>query len=365
MKEKLQIVKHANLVDEAFIILCHLANNDELDQLREDYRDSYLEIPDRYNNIWDTIFEIYNVIREELMPKKEQIEYYFKVYNDNFFSYAALAFLLNYQNPNNQLLPYEERVRNMKEEDRIKLYALFIDGGNGSPDEKLVDYESFVRFLEDTSYDKAVKWDILKIYHKQEEAYNEVTAILRKVVDIIERNYHKQIAGIEQYFYDYWQEIQEKQDIIQLLHDSLKIEWKTNENGIILLPILFEPFSVLLACKPDTDREDVLRFGILMDSRFIISRDTIVAENIVNFGKLLCDKSKVDILELTAIKPCYGKEIANELNLSTATISYHVNALIKQGLLQTVLDSNRVYYSLNTEKLSQYLEGIKKYFTKK
>jgi DNA-binding transcriptional ArsR family regulator len=228
-----------------------------------------------------------------------------------------------------------------------------------------VTYEDFISFLDTASCDKAAKWEVLKIFHTQKESYNEVTAILKEVVDIIDTRFRKQIAELEQQYYEYWTEIQEKQDIIELLHNNLKLIWKANENGTILLPMIFQPISVTLSSSPETEQMDVLRFGILMDSRFIISREKIAAEDIVNFGKLLCDKSKVDILELTANKPCYGKEIANELKLSTATISYHVNALMKMGLVKTELDSNRVYYSLNSEKFSKYLEGIRKFFTKK
>jgi DNA-binding transcriptional ArsR family regulator len=366
MKDKFQIAKHANLVDEAIFILYLWVNKDELEQTREEYRDNYSETSEWYEGVWDTIFEIYNAVKQELSPKKDLIEYYFKSKNLNFFFNATFAFLWDFQNYDNQLLSYEERVANLKEEDRIKFYAqiINIEEEAGAPIEGLVTYDDFISFLDTASCDKAEKWEALKIFHTQKESYNEISAILKEVVDFITTRYQKQIEKLEQQFYLYWDEIQEKQDILELLHNNLKLVFKANDNGTVLLPVIFQPISVSLSCNPETDMEDVLRFGILMDSRLNISRESMEAEDIVNFGKLLCDKSKVDILELTAKKPCYGKEIANELKLSTPTISYHVNALIKMGLLKTVLDSNRVYYSLNSERFSQYLDGIKRYFQK-
>ncbi len=363
MKDRLQIAKHASLVDEAILILYQWVNKDELEQLREEYRDNYPEASEWYDNIWETLLEIYNVMKQELEPKKDLIEYYFKSKNTNFFFNAAFAFQWDFQNYDNQLLPYEERFKNLKEEDKIKYYAqiINIDEECGASAKGLVTYEDFISFLDSASCDKAAKWEVLKIYHNQKECYNEVTTVLKEVVDILTARFQKQIAELEQQFYDYWMGIQEKQDIIELMHDNLKLVWKANEKGTILLPMIFQPISVTLSSCPETELMDVLRFGILMDSRFNISRENMAAEDIVNFGKLLSDKSKVDILELTAKKPCYGKEIANELKLSTATISYHVNALMKLGLVKTEVDSNRVYYSLNTEKFSQYLEGIRRY----
>ncbi len=367
MKDKFQIAKHANLVDEAILILYQWVNKDELEQQREEYRYNYPEASEWYDSIWEKLLVIYNAVKQELKPKKERIEYYFKSKNLSLFFNAAFAFLWDFQNYDNQLLPYEERIKNLTEEERIKYYAQIInmDEESGAPVEGLVTYDDFINFLDAASCDKAAKWETLKVYHNQKECYNEITAILREVVNIITVEFQNEIAELEQQYYDYWMGIQEKQDIIELMHTNLKLLWKANENGTVLLPMIFQPISVSLSSSPGTDQLDVIRFGILMDSRFIITKEKITTEDIVNFGKLLCDKSKVDILELTAGKPCYGKEIANELKLSTATISYHVNALMKLGLLKTELDSNRVYYSLNAEKFSQYMEGIRKYFIKK
>jgi hypothetical protein len=85
MKERFQIAKHANLVDEAILILYQWANKDELEQLREEYRDNYPEAFEWYDNIWVSLLEIYNVVKQELKPKKDLIEYYFKSKNVNFF----------------------------------------------------------------------------------------------------------------------------------------------------------------------------------------------------------------------------------------------------------------------------------------
>lgn len=367
MKDRFQIAKHANLVDEAIYILYQWVNKDDLEQQREEYRDNYSEVSEWYEGIWDTLLEVYNAVKQELGPKKELIEYYFKSKNVNFFFNAAFAFLWDFQNYDNQLLSYEERIANLKEEDRIKFYAQIInmEEESGAPSEGLETYDDFIGFLDAASCDKAEKWEALKIFHTQRESYNEVSEILKEVVDFITTRYEEQIEKLEQQFCEYWIGIQEKQDIMELLHHNLKLVFPANNNGTVLLPIIFQPISVSLSVSTGTELEDVLRFGILMDSRLNLSRENIAAEDIVNFGKLLCDKSKVDILELTAKKPCYGKEIANELKLSTATISYHVNALIKMGLLKTVVDSNRVYYSLNSEKFALYLDGIRKYFISK
>ena len=364
MKNSMTIQKHTNLVDEAILILYQWVNKDEMEHIKEEYRGTYQGDPDEYQKIWDIILEIYQAVKEKLQPKKDRIDYYFKSQNNNFCFNASFAFLWDYHNTENKLLPYEERVQEMTEEDRIKAYArtVILDDEDEASVEGLHTYEDFLKFLDGASCGKEEKWEILKIFHNQKEFYEEVTAILQVVVDLLEHKYSKQIAELELKFYDYWAEMQEKEGIIELVQKNLKVIWKENEMGTVLLPIIFRPNSVTFSTLPEAQGIDVLRIGILLDRHFHISGNKREAEDIVNIGKLLSDISKVDILKLTAKKPCYGKEIANELGLSTATISYHVSTLVKLGLLNTELSSKRVYYSLNYEKLSGYLENIKDYF---
>lgn len=366
MKERLKIQKCANLVDEAILILYQWANKDAMEQIREEYRGSYQDDSEDYDHIWNTLLDIYQTVKEELKPKKDRIDYYFKSYNINFFFYASFAFLWDFHNTENKLLTYEERFRNVKEEDRIKAYAqiINIDEEDDTATEGLHTYEDFLKFLDAASCNKEIKWEVLKIFHNQKEYYDEVSAILREVVDLLENKFSNQLAELEKNFYDYWVEKQEKEDIIELVQKNLKLTWEENEMGTVLLPMIFQPVSVTFSTKLEKQSIDVLRFGVLLDHRFHTSGRKMGSEDIVNIGKLLSDKSKVDILKLTAKKPCYGKEIAADLNLSTATISYHVNALMKLGLLKTELSYNRVYYSMNYEKLTEYLEDIGKYFAK-
>lgn len=365
MRKRLQIAKQANLVDEAILILYQWVNKDAFYQMKEEYRNNYLDNLEDYNKRWDSLLEIYNAVKEELEPKKDRIEYYFKSQNINFFFNGSFAFLWDFNNSDNKLLTYEERIRGLKEEDRIKAYAqvVNIDEEDEESVEGLLTYDDFLRFLDEATCNKDVKWDILKIFHNQKECYNEVATILKEVIDLLENKFRKQIAEIERQFYDYWMEIQGENDIIELVQENIKLTWKENDIGTILLPMIFHPISVTFSSLPNTKRIDVLRFGIILDQRLRVSRGKMNSKDVVDFGKLICDKSKVDILEMTAKKPCYGKEIANELNLSTATISYHVNTLMRLGLLQTELRSNRVYYSMNIERLSEYLEDIKDYYT--
>lgn len=87
----------------------------------------------------------------------------------------------------------------------------------------------------------------------------------------------------------------------------------------------------------------------------------ISGKQVNKVGKVLSDKSKVEILKFINTKPAYGKEIAEALMLSTPTISHHMNVLLEIGLVETTVESNKIYYSMNREAMSKVLDEIKGY----
>lgn len=67
--------------------------------------------------------------------------------------------------------------------------------------------------------------------------------------------------------------------------------------------------------------------------------------------KTLGDKTKLDILRALRGQPMYGQELAALLNLSTATISYHMSLLLKHDFVLVERDNSRIYYQLNPQGL--------------
>ena len=93
--------------------------------------------------------------------------------------------------------------------------------------------------------------------------------------------------------------------------------------------------------------------------KVMMSRRTMTQEKALTLLKLLSDKSKLEILELTKSESNYGAQLANKLGLTTATISHHTSALFEQNLLHIEKVDSKVYYKENKDKirsLIKYLE---------
>lgn len=80
--------------------------------------------------------------------------------------------------------------------------------------------------------------------------------------------------------------------------------------------------------------------------------------------KLLSDPTRLNILRMIYSNPMFGKEIANELNLTTATVSHHLDALKKEGLIHIERDKNTKYFSTNQRRFNQLLSQLNDYVKK-
>ena len=364
MKKLLKIQTHVNLIDEAFILLYYWINKDEMKSAFDIQSEFYQTNADSYQKKCNLLLDIYQYVKDNLQVKKDILEYYFKSRGQEFTCYGSFALLgINHQN-RNKTKSYEDFFSNITEQQKIKQYALMINGEEAmNLPQELQNFSELVAFIDASSYEQEMKWEVIKIYHNQEKYYNEVCDIISKVIDLITSKYSDQIAYFEQEFYEYWTNVENEEGIIATIDKQLSITLEISERGIVVEPLMFAPFSVIVSIKEGINTlQDVIRISVLFDKRFVIANRMIKKDDVINMGKLLSDKSKVDILEFVSKRPCYGKEIATELELSTATISYHVNALLKEGFLKADINSNKVYYSINRERISACLEDIKNYF---
>ncbi len=365
MEKNLQILQRANLVDEAFVLLYYIVNKDDMEEGYKRNADLHQQNIEDYNKRYHILHSIYLDVKSHFVDRRERIEYLFKARNVDFMTYSSLSILWNFHDYNKELVSFDEAFGSMEEEKKVKSYAALIDSEEyiNTPKDQLNNLADLIKFIEGSSFESEVKWEILKIYNHQEVFYNEVHDLLRETIDLMVSRHQDSILQLENAFYEYWSNVQSKKDIIEIIKEKLSITWESRPVGTILQPHLFQPFSVALSMDAeDLSKPDVLRIGIMMNEEFILTGKGVRNEDIVNIGKLFSDKSKVDILEIVGKRSCYGKELANELQLSTATISYHVNSLLKEGLLKAEVNANKVYYSLNRETLATYLEDVKRYF---
>lgn len=81
--------------------------------------------------------------------------------------------------------------------------------------------------------------------------------------------------------------------------------------------------------------------------------------------KVLSDKTRLEILRLLISNSNYGKNIASRLDLTTATISHHLEQLKSVNLVTEDREKNFKIFSANVEEIDKLLESIKDYLYNK
>lgn len=81
-----------------------------------------------------------------------------------------------------------------------------------------------------------------------------------------------------------------------------------------------------------------------------------IRERLQKFFKVLSDKKRIDIIDTLGERPYYVHEIAEKLDLTSATVSYHLSFLFELDLVENVREDHRIYYSLKKERAKELFE---------
>jgi DNA-binding transcriptional ArsR family regulator len=79
--------------------------------------------------------------------------------------------------------------------------------------------------------------------------------------------------------------------------------------------------------------------------------------------KSLSDRTRLQILQKLRTAPSYGKKLAEELNLSTASISRQLDQLRTMKLITEEKSDNFKYFRINRNEIDQLIKSIQEFFS--
>lgn len=90
-----------------------------------------------------------------------------------------------------------------------------------------------------------------------------------------------------------------------------------------------------------------------------------VGDRISLVFKIISDRTRLEILRAIIAEPTYGKLLAEDLNLTTATISHHVEVLKSIKLITEKRNKNIKYFEANEDEIKKLFdEGLEYLFRK-
>ncbi|WP_110290313.1 winged helix-turn-helix domain-containing protein [Lachnotalea glycerini] len=206
----------------------------------------------------------------------------------------------------------------------------------------------------------AQKWQILDLIEHSDEHLDRLFPILEHTISKMKK-FENILEELKKESCDYWEEYFKKNEFMKLIN----IFFNMKEDSFPTKPAYIRPqimnYNKVLLYGNDENAGDyhILDVGITFDCEFRATKNTLTKEQLCTGLKMLSDPSKFEILRFIKDKRAYGQEIASELNLTTATISHHMNALITLGLINLEKVDNRIYYQTNKEAIYILLEEVK------
>lgn len=207
-------------------------------------------------------------------------------------------------------------------------------------EEKSFSAEYMVQFVEQSEFNRKDKWSLLMLLQNPK-------AIMSRLASMVQENlgaYEKARKAVEK-------------PLEKLLEQYRKEEREIagSEEGIrSLYPSFAEPLSQL---NMITD----VYFGLLLsDFDKVTEQKDSMSGMFLSTLKVLSDRSKMEIIALLKKKPMYGLEIAQALQLTSATVSHHMNALVSRELVTVRKKDGKMYYYNNREVLEEVVRELEK-----
>lgn len=363
----LKIQSRFNELNEASNFLHAIAQNINYEELYREAKDSCFGVV-MYEKMLDTVVFMKKTIEKELDKagiERERINFYYKVINKEYLSIADFVLFYDYIHYDETLESIISKSQSCDKQEKLLSYAKLIAEypSQGSTEEinEVQDLSDLIRLLDESAFDNESKLNILNIFCNSEKYINELKEILEQTIKIVKEN-HDKYKFIEDFCFEYWTNFTKTNDIQKLVKKVANVEWRDNPNGIVIQFwfAFSNRFSVSL---PDEENEmDLFRIGILVDEKLKMKKKLEDSSEIAEIMKAFSDKSKLDILTYIKDKTAYGKELADQTGLAKGTISHHMSSLIQIGIIDTLCESNRIYYKLNKERLGEILDEIKWFF---
>lgn len=133
------------------------------------------------------------------------------------------------------------------------------------------------------------------------------------------------------------------------------------EDTAVLTPVLV--FPAMEAIVTDTSRTYGYVGLFVKDVYRMLEQARRTQQNLLPALKAISDSSKFAILRSLQISPKYNLELASECNLSAATISHHMNALLACDLVHVEKREGKVYYTLQRETLQRMIDALQSVFS--
>ena len=294
-----------------------------------------------------------------LEPYKDSILYFYK---DD----ALRMFFINVKN----VLRYHSfdeyaKVLHSMDEGQIKQQLMTTivkqDEEEASVEDKVVELLgnqfAFLDFLKNLPIDDTVRWNYFTIMSQPKKFVEDFISLHQTLKPIFEKVYAEYLPILEKSYQEFETTIQEHPTILAEAFSGTKvieeIDWASDEISVIptllLSDFYFQDSEILILGAKSLE----------VIQRVIQTRLDKQQERI-NVFKNLGDKTRYQIFCEIAKGTKSVKKIAEQLGITSATVSYHINELVLSNLVVQGWNKKDCTQAIHTELITEVMNGLMK-----
>ena len=292
-----------------------------------------------------------------LEPYKDNILYFYK---DD----ALRMFFVNVKNVL-RYYSFEEyaKVLHSMDEEKIKKQLMTAivkqDEEEASVEDKVTELLgnqfAFLDFLKNLPIDDTVRWNYFTIMSQPKRFIEDFISLHQTLKPIFEKVYAEYLPILEKSYQEFETTIQEHPTILAEAFSGTKvieeIDWASDEIAVIPILLLSDFFfqdSELL----------ILGAKSLEVIQHVIQTRLDKQQERINVFKNLGDKTRYQIFCEIAKGTKSVKGIAEQLGITSATVSYHINELVLSNLVVHGWNKKDCTQAIHTELITEVMNGL-------
>ena len=371
----IEVIAKINYIYESFTLLQSLTMPDgHPDRLIECRKNAQRLVHSQaLNDRFQVVDKILKEGASALKKDMDSVRRYFSCYPQSQLCLADAILIFDFHDPIERAAELENFIHSQGIEERCLRFINHHEP-SFSPEEKKADFdnisavENIRQWIEQSPLSPGDKWEFFSAFIHHEKHSKAIIQLIKKAEGVLIKT--KELwSPIIDGFYEYWTLQSAQRDIIGDIKSIFHFDLQKNrpDTPICLVPLLLN-MNMISFCLTDEVKKadyDVYAIGIFYGENVYLDfnrnkNDDIHQAAALQILKLLSDKSKFDILSSIKEHPAYGAQLARQMNLTTATISYHMSALIQERLIELDRTNNRIYYRMNKKTVSDFIEYLKK-----
>ncbi len=367
----INIKRHVDYVVEALELLIRYTNHEKYTELKHSLMNKYTFTDDQVEDNLNKVISFSDYVYKHMEIKEDRLDFFFHKMKEGNLCLATGILLIH---PDFITDGFEQRIQLINAMNRNELFARMIsiytehDWIESEESKKTGNsLEEQLKLIEELEMPLDDKWKLERAILHYDIYFEELILILKKVIELI-KNCDEITSGLIDHCCIYWESYLKSNTIEAFIEKSLNINIGRNIEEVYIIPAIAGcnsiNFNMSEIRESKSSHKNCLYMyaGILFDDSFNNNKKPIEQTQVYNTLKILGDKSKIDILLYIKDKSAYGQELAALLGLTTATISHHMTALLSAGLVNVNRDSNRIYYTMNKENLTEFLKTVQHVF---